>query len=144
RLAQLVGGPSSVQVVIAGKAHPQYEDAKRILPSLFGLKLEPHVADRVVFLEDYGMAMAAKLVSGCDVWVNVPRPPLEASGTSGMKAALNGGINVSVLDGWWEEGFDGSNGWGIRSDPDADPASQDATDAAALFDILQHQVLREF
>jgi starch phosphorylase len=144
RIARLVGGPSSAQVVIAGKAHPQDEDAKRILQSLFGLKLEPHVADRVVFLEDYTMAMAAKLVSGCDVWVNVPRPPLEASGTSGMKAALNGGINLSVLDGWWEEGFDGANGWAIRSDPDADPASQDASDAAALYDLLEHEVLPEF
>jgi starch phosphorylase len=143
-ILQMADAGMPVQVVLGGKAHPQDEDAKRILQSVFGLKLESHLAERVVFLEDYDMATAARLVSGCDVWVNVPRPPLEASGTSGMKAALNGGLNLSVLDGWWEEGYDGSNGWAIRSDPDLDPGAQDAQDAAALVDLLKNEILPEF
>jgi starch phosphorylase len=145
RVLQLVDGDRPVQIVLAGKAHPQDEEAKRVLQRVFSLKLEPHVAERVAFLEDYDMGMATRLVWGCDLWVNVPRPPLEASGTSGMKSAMNGGLNLSVLDGWWEEAFDGSNGWAIRSDPDAqDLATQDLGDAAALYDILEGQVCREF
>jgi starch phosphorylase len=133
-----------VQIVLAGKSHPQDEEAKRIVQSVFGLKWESHVAERVVFLEDYDIAMAAQLVGGCDVWVNVPRKPLEASGTSGMKAALNGGLNLSVLDGWWLEACDWSNGWGIESNAEQDPAAQDAQDAAALYDILEREVVPLF
>jgi starch phosphorylase len=144
RILQLADEAMPVQVIVAGKAHPQDEEAKRILQSVFGLKFESHLAERVVFLQDYDLAMAARLVSGCDVWLNVPRPPLEASGTSGMKAALSGGLNLSVLDGWWEEGFEDGNGWAIRSDPGLDEATQDASDAAALFDLLRNEVLPEF
>ena len=143
-ILQFTDAGMPVQVIVGGKAHPQDEEAKRILQSVFGLKLESHLAERVVFLEDYDMASATRLVSGCDLWVNLPRPPLEASGTSGMKAALNGGLNLSVLDGWWEEGYDGTNGWAIRSDSNADPAAQDAQDAAALVDLLKNEVLPEF
>jgi starch phosphorylase len=148
RVLRLVEGAGAgpIQVVLAGKAHPQDEEAKRILQRVFSLKLESHVAERVAFLEDYDMAMAAQLVAGCDVWVNVPRPPLEASGTSGMKAALNGGLNLSVLDGWWEEAYEGAggNGWAIAGDPRLDAATQDARDAAALYDLLEREVIPSF
>ncbi|HYM97391.1 MAG TPA: alpha-glucan family phosphorylase, partial [Candidatus Sulfotelmatobacter sp.] len=100
RAVGLLSGPRPVQIVLAGKAHPQDEKAKGIVKQLFALKWEEHVAGRVVYLEDYALEMAAQLVAGCDVWLNLPRPPQEASGTSGMKAAANGGLNLSVLDGW--------------------------------------------
>jgi glycogen phosphorylase len=89
------------------------------------------------------MGLAAHLVAGADIWLNVPRPPLEASGTSGMKAAMNGGLNLSVLDGWWEEGFNGDNGWGIDSGGD-DHWQQDERDADALYGILEHEVVPTF
>ena len=91
-----------------------------------------------------GYTCAAELVAGCDVWVNLPRPPQEASGTSGMKACLNGGLHLSVLDGWWAEAYDGTNGWAIDGAEDPDEAGQDRRDAAALFDLLEHQVVPEF
>src|SRR5438105_3587314 len=120
------------------------EEAKRVLQAVFSLKLDPHVAERIAFLEDYDMGMAARLVWGCDVWVNVPRPPLEASGTSGMKSALNGGLNLSVMDGWWEEAFDGQNGWAIPGDSSLDVATQDLQDAAALYDLLEDEICHDF
>ncbi|HEY8624855.1 MAG TPA: alpha-glucan family phosphorylase, partial [Solirubrobacteraceae bacterium] len=116
----LLGGDRPVQVVLAGKAHPRDEEAKRSLQRLFGLKYAQIVGERVVFLDDYDLSSAAWLVRGCDVWLNVPRPPLEASGTSGMKSVINGGLQLSVLDGWWAEGYDGSNGWGLPGDVDLD------------------------
>jgi starch phosphorylase len=128
------------QLVISGKAHQEDEEAKRVLRSVFSMKLEPHVAERVAFLEDYDIYVARRLVWGCDVWLNVPRPPLEASGTSGMKAALNGALNLSTLDGWWAEAFDGTNGWGIESDTTLEPEAQDAADAETLYDLLERQV----
>jgi starch phosphorylase len=144
RAMGLIAGPRPIQLLVAGKAHPQDELAKGMLQSLFALKLETSVQQRVAFLEDYDMRMAAILVAGCDVWVNVPRPPLEASGTSGMKAALNGALNLSVLDGWWEEAFDGTNGWGMRGAPDLEPELQDERDAAALYDVLENDVIPRF
>src|SRR5207247_1533679 len=132
------------QVVIAGKSHPQDLSAKGILQHAFTIKWEPHVAERVAFLEDYDMGMAARLLWGCDLWINVPRAPMEASGTSGMKAAVNGGLNLSVLDGWWEEAFDGTNGWGIRGDPDLEPEPQDERDATALYEALEREVVPLF
>jgi len=144
RALKLLDGPSAVQIVLAGKAHPQDEEAKSVLRSVFGVKWARSVAERVAFLEDYDMGMAAYLVAGCDVWVNLPRPPLEASGTSGMKSAMNGGLNFSVLDGWWEEAFDGSNGWGIASDPTLEHADQDARDSDALYDLLENEVIPMF
>ena len=101
----LLRGTQRVQIVLAGKAHPRDDDGKRMLQDLFQLKEIPEVAERVVFLDDYDLASAALLVQGCDVWVNLPRPPLEASGTSGMKSAVNGGLQLSVLDGWWVGGL---------------------------------------
>ena len=143
RALTLIRGPRSIQVLLAGKAHPQDEEAKGIVQQLFALKWAPHVAEKVAYLEDYDLEMAAELVAGCDVWVNLPRPPQEASGTSGMKAAVNGGLNVSVLDGWWPEAYDGDNGWGIATPP-GDNAAQDAADAMALYRLLEQEVIPSF
>jgi starch phosphorylase len=133
-----------VQLVLAGKAHPQDEEGKRSAQGLFAFKEVAHVAERVSFLDNYSLATAAQMVAGCDLWVNLPRPPLEASGTSGMKAALNGALNLSVLDGWWAEAYDGSNGWALPGDVAFDHAVQDARDAAALFDLIEHEVVPLF
>lgn len=144
RALSLLAGPRPVQVVIAGKAHPRDDGAKRMVQAVFALKEQQSAGARVVFLEDYDLPAARKLVAGCDVWLNLPRPPLEASGTSGMKAALNGGLNLSVLDGWWDEAFDGEDGWGIRSEPGPDEGTQDARDADALYGLLEREVVPLF
>ena len=133
RALALLAGPRPVQFVLAGKAHPSDEEAKRVVQELFRFKDAPHVAERVVYLHDYDLGMAARLVRGCDLWLNLPRPPLEASGTSGMKAVINGGLNLSVLDGWWAEAYDGTNGWALSGEVDPDHGAQDARDAAALY-----------
>jgi starch phosphorylase len=140
----LLAGDRPVQVLLAGKAHPRDEEAKRVLQSLFGLKHAKIVAERVVFLDDYDLATAAWLVRGCDVWLNLPRPPLEASGTSGMKSVINGGLQLSVLDGWWAEAYDGSNGWALPGEVDADHAAQDERDAEALHRLLGEEVVPAF
>ena len=140
----LLGGDQPVQVVLAGKAHPRDDEAKGILKSLFGLKHARIIGERVVFLDDYDLGSAAWLVRGCDVWLNLPRPPLEASGTSGMKSAFNGGLQLSVLDGWWAEAYDGENGWAIGGETSEDPAAQDDEDAATLHRILGDDVLPAF
>jgi len=145
RLESLLGKPDTIQIVIAGKAHPRDLQAKESLAELIRHPLAPDVAPRIAFLEDYDLHMAAQLVAGCDVWVNLPRPPMEASGTSGMKSALNGGLNLSVPDGWWAEAADGTNGWvvgdGARWD---DPDEQDDHDAATLFDLVERELLPTF
>ncbi len=140
----LLAGDRPVQVVLAGKAHPRDEEAKRSLQSLFGLKAAKVIGERVVFLDDYDLATAAWLVRGCDVWLNLPRPPLEASGTSGMKSAFNGGLQLSVLDGWWAEAYDGDNGWAISGEVDDDHYAQDERDALALHQLLEAEVLPAF
>ncbi|MBV9943021.1 MAG: alpha-glucan family phosphorylase [Solirubrobacterales bacterium] len=140
----LLGGEHPVQVVLAGKAHPRDEEAKRVLQRLFGMKHARVVGERVVFLDDYDLATAAWLVRGCDVWMNVPRPPLEASGTSGMKSVINGGLQLSVLDGWWAEGYDGKNGWGLAGGVDHDHQAQDTRDIAALHQLLDEEVVPTF
>jgi starch phosphorylase len=144
RALRLLTGPAAAQFLLAGKAHPLDDGAKAIVRRLFEFKGVPEVADKVAFLEDYDLSLARPVVGGCDVWINVPRPPEEASGTSGMKAALNGALNVSVLDGWWAEGYDGSNGWAIEGDHDPDHAAQDERHADALFDLLEQQVVPLF
>jgi starch phosphorylase len=147
---RLLGGDRPVQIVLAGKAHPRDEDAKRVLQSLFGMKAAQVIGERVVFLDDYDLATGAALVRGCDLWLNVPRPPLEASGTSGMKSVFNGGLQLSVLDGWWAEAYaDGvgggaANGWAIAGEVDDDHSSQDERHAAALHDLLEHEVVPAF
>jgi starch phosphorylase len=132
-----------LQLILAGKAHPADHEAKEDLRNRFQLKSAREIGRRVVFLEDYDIDMARQIVAGVDLWLNLPRPPLEASGTSGMKVALNGGLNLSVLDGWWDEAYDGHNGWAIRS-PDADPHTQDEHDAAELVRLLRDEVIPLF
>jgi glycogen phosphorylase len=141
---RLLGGDRPVQVVLAGKAHPRDDEAKRSVQALFGLKHASVIGERVVFLDDYDLDVGARLVRGCDVWLNLPRPPLEASGTSGMKAAINGALQVSVLDGWWAEAYDGANGWGLPGDVDDDHDAQDTRDAGVLHRVFDDEVLPEF
>jgi starch phosphorylase len=140
----LLGGERPVQVVLAGKAHPRDDEAKRSLQRLFGLKYAREVGERVVYLDDYDLATAAMMVRGCDVWLNVPRPPLEASGTSGMKSVFNGGLQLSVLDGWWEEAYEGTNGWALPGEVLEDHAAQDERDADILHHILDEEVVPAF
>jgi starch phosphorylase len=146
RVHRVFGGDGPpVQMVIAGKAHPLDDNAKRMLQDVFSLRRANGVGARVTFLENYDLSVAAPIVGGCDVWLNVPRPPMEASGTSGMKSAANGGLNLSVLDGWWAEGFDGGNGWAIDGgQPGEDEAAQDDRHAQALYDLLEHEVIPLF
>ena len=141
KMLRLLDGPQPIQLLFAGKAHPRDDDAKRVLAGMFNLKSDPRLGGRVAFLEDYDIGLASILTNGCGVWINLPRPPLEASGTSGMKAACNGVLNLSVLDGWWAEAYDGSNGWAIDGSEDVDAAAKDARDAAALFDLLEREVI---
>jgi starch phosphorylase len=145
RARRLLMGPPPIQVLIAGKAHPRDADGKRLLERIFELRdvIDPD-GGRVAFLEDYDLALARQLVSGCDVWLNLPRPPLEASGTSGMKAVFNGCLHLSILDGWWSEGYNGRNGWAIEGDPDPDLSLADARDAEALYNLLENDVIPLF
>ena len=144
RTLALMTGERPVQVVLAGKAHPRDEEAKHVLQSLFQLKGARQIGEHVIFLDDYDLASGAALVRGCDVWLNVPRPPLEASGTSGMKSVMNGGLQLSVLDGWWAEAYDGSNGWALPGDVDPDHRAADERAAIDLYRTLESQVIPEF
>ncbi|WP_329413728.1 glycosyltransferase family 1 protein [Streptomyces sp. NBC_00704] len=135
-----------IQIVVAGKAHPADDGGKRLVQELVRFTDDPRVRHRIVFLPDYGMAMAQKLYPGCDIWLNNPLRPLEACGTSGMKAALNGCLNLSVLDGWWDEWFQPDFGWAI---PTADGAGTDVDrrddiEAAALYDLLEQRIAPRF
>ncbi|MBB5116864.1 glycogen phosphorylase [Streptomyces eurocidicus] len=147
RLMELLLHPERpIQIVVAGKAHPADDSGKRLVQELVRFADDPRVRHRVVFLPDYGMAMAQKLYPGCDVWLNNPLRPLEACGTSGMKAALNGCLNLSVLDGWWDEWFEPDFGWAI---PTADGTATDENrrddlEAAALYDLLAERVAPRF
>ena len=144
RALELLAGPRPIQILIAGKAHPKDDDAKRIVQALFVFKPAAHVGERVVFLHDYDLRVAPILLAGCDLWVNLPRPPLEASGTSGMKSALNGGLQLSVLDGWWAEAHDPSLGWAIAGEVDDDRNAQDARHADAFYRLLETEVVPDF
>jgi starch phosphorylase len=139
----LADGPHPVQFILAGKAHPQDKEAKEAIRRRFELRRDPQVARRMVYLEDYDLHLAPRIISGVDVWLNLPRPPLEACGTSGMKAVLNGGLNLSVLDGWWAEAYDGENGWAIDTPP-GDPFQQDEHDARTVLDLLEGEVIPMF
>ncbi|OQD56642.1 glycogen phosphorylase [Streptomyces phaeoluteigriseus] len=147
RLMDLLLHPERpIQIVVAGKAHPADDGGKRLVQELVRFADDPRVRHRIVFLPDYGMAMAQKLYPGCDIWLNNPLRPLEACGTSGMKAALNGCLNLSVLDGWWDEWFQPDFGWAI---PTADGSGTDADhrddiEAAALYDLLEQRVTPRF
>jgi starch phosphorylase len=146
RMRRILADGPPLQLVVAGKAHPLDDNAKRMLVDVFGLSESVGITSRVAFLENYDLSVAPPIVGGCDVWINVPRPPLEASGTSGMKSAANGGLNLSVLDGWWVEGYDGENGWEIDGPaPEGeDEAGQDARHANAFYDLLEQQVIPLF
>jgi starch phosphorylase len=133
-----------VQLLFAGKAHPADEPGKQLLQAVYRAARDPDLAGRLAFVEDYDMHVAHYLVQGVDLWLNTPRPPLEASGTSGMKAALNGIPSLSVLDGWWAEGHDGTNGWAFGEESAGAPADLDAKDAAdaeRLYALLEGTVV---
>ena len=146
RLARILNaGDRPVQIVYSGKAHPADEPAKHHLQSVFRRTLDPMFGGRLAFIDDYDMHVAHYLVHGCDVWLNNPRKPLEASGTSGMKASLNGVPHLSIGDGWWAEGFNGRNGWLIEShtNPD-DQVATDAADAESLYGLLEEEIVPAF
>jgi glycogen phosphorylase len=134
-----------VQIVFAGKAHPADHPGKHQLQRIYSRAIDPAFGGRIAFVEDYDLHVAHFLVQGCDVWLNTPRKPFEASGTSGMKASINGALHLSTGDGWWAEGYTGSNGWlidgGVASD---DPAEVDAADAEALYHLLEDEVVPTF
>ena len=136
----LINRERPVQIIFAGKAHPADTPGKQILQAVYHFTREPRFEGRVAFLEDYDLRVAQTLVRGVDLWLNLPKVPLEASGTSGMKAALNGVPQLSTVDGWWAEGFDGNNGWAIRADTDTD----DDAMAGALYTALETQVVPRF
>ncbi|MFF7373409.1 glycosyltransferase family 1 protein [Streptomyces tricolor] len=147
RLTELLLHPERpIQIVVAGKAHPADDGGKRLVQELVRFADDPRIRHRIVFLPDYGMAMAQKLYPGCDVWLNNPLRPLEACGTSGMKAALNGCLNLSVLDGWWDEWFQPDFGWAIPTADGVgtDPDRRDDIEAAALYDLLEQRVAPRF
>ncbi len=134
-----------VQIIYAGKSHPRDDQGKKFIQQLVGFAREPELFGKVVFLENYDINAGRLLVSGSDVWLNNPRRPLEASGTSGQKTAIHGGLNVSIMDGWWREAYDGGNGWAIGDDSHPDSIEeQDKQDAENLYDVLENQVIPEF
>ncbi|GAB3133117.1 alpha-glucan family phosphorylase [Tsukamurella serpentis] len=142
--ALLLDDERPVQVVIAGKSHPADDEGKRLLQQLLHFTDDPALRHRIAFLPNYSMGMAGYLYHGCDVWLNNPLRPLEACGTSGMKNAMNGGLNLSVLDGWWDELYDGDNGWAIASAIGTDPQRRDDIEADSLYDLLEHEVVPAF
>ncbi len=146
RLARILNDPDRpVQLIIAGKAHPRDMAGKDIIKRIFQFTRDPLFTKRVVFLEDYDINLARYLVQGVDVWLNNPRRPLEASGTSGMKAAANGALNMSILDGWWAEAFNGENGWAIGGGEEyQDHVYQDEVESRAILDLLESELVPTF
>ena len=143
RLLKIINRPNMpVQIIFAGKAHPADEPGKQLIQQVYRQVKRAEMGGRIVFLEDYDMNMARYLVQGVDVWMNTPRRPLEASGTSGMKAALNGALNFSVLDGWWREAYNGRNGWSIGEDRDlGSPSVQDEEDVESIYETLEKSII---
>lgn len=134
-----------LQLIVAGKSHPADEGGKALIQQVVKFADRPEVRHRIAFLPDYDMSMARLLYWGCDVWLNNPLRPLEACGTSGMKSALNGGLNLSIRDGWWDEWYDGENGWEIpTADGVTDETRRDDLEAAALYDLMQNSVAPKF
>jgi starch phosphorylase len=146
RLKRLLLHPERpIQLVIAGKSHPADDTGKQLIQQMVRFADDPEIRHRIVFLPNYDIAMAQYLYPGCDVWLNNPLRPFEACGTSGMKAALNGGLNLSILDGWWDEWFDGENGWAIpTADGVEDADRRDDLEASALYDLIENSVARRF
>jgi starch phosphorylase len=142
RVLGLLNRPNQpLQIIFAGKAHPADEPGKQLIQGVYRAVKKAENGGRLVFLEDYDMNVARYLVQGVDVWLNTPRRPNEASGTSGMKAAMNGALNFSVLDGWWREAYNGSNGWAIGDDVAPDTESQDEGDIASLYATLENEII---
>lgn len=146
RLEKLVNhSKRPVQIIFAGKAHPQDREGQAILRRVYQMTQRPRLQGKVILLEDYDMNVGRHLVQGVDVWLNNPRRPMEASGTSGQKVPLNGGLNCSILDGWWEEGYDGKNGWAIgKATAGLSEAEQDRADARTLYDVLEKEVIPSY
>ncbi len=146
RLARILTDPERpVQIIFAGKAHPRDTPGKELIRQIIHFERRPEIRRRMVFIEDYDMIVGRYLVQGVDLWLNTPRRPLEASGTSGMKAALNGAINVSVLDGWWAEAYNANAGWAIGSGEEyGDEAYQDEVESHALYDLLEKEIVPLF
>jgi starch phosphorylase len=137
RMRALLTDPDRpVQIIFAGKAHPADRDGQALIRWVTEMSHAPDLEGHIFFIENYDIELGQALVAGADVWLNTPRPPNEASGTSGMKAAANGGINLSVLDGWWVEGFHETNGWGF-----SEQSNSDAEDAGILYHLLESQVV---
>jgi glycogen phosphorylase len=134
-----------VQIIFSGKAHPRDIGGKEFIQQIIHISRIPELAGKVVFLENYDINVARHLISGIDVWLNTPRRPLEASGTSGMKVTIHGGLNLSIMDGWWREGYNGENGWKIGVDQnETDLESQDESDFESLIKVLSESVIPEF
>ncbi len=139
RLKRLLKNPwRPVQIIFAGKAHPEDDDGKRILQKIFNFARDPDFAGRVAFAEDYDEQLAQYMVHGVDLWLNNPLPPLEACGTSGMKASVNGVPQLSILDGWWIEGYNGENGWAIKA---AEGGNEDEKDADSIYELLENRIV---
>ena len=134
-----------VQIIIAGKAHPKDEEGKKLIQELVAVAKEEHLRKKIVFLENYDMNIARYMVEGCDIWLNNPRRPLEASGTSGMKCIANGGLNFSVLDGWWDEGYNPDWGWKIGSGEEYDNLEyQDELESRLIYETLEKEIIPTF
>jgi len=145
RLRRLLLHPERpIQIVVAGKSHPADDTGKALIQQLVKFADDPAVRHRIVFLPDYDIGMARYLYWGCDVWLNNPLRPLEACGTSGMKSALNGGLNLSIRDGWWDEMYDGENGWAIPSADGVDDGRRDEIEAAGFYNLVETQVAPRF
>jgi glycogen phosphorylase len=146
RLEKLLLDPDRpIQLIVAGKSHPADDGGKALIQQVVKFADRPEVRHRIAFLPDYDMSMARQLYWGCDVWLNNPLRPLEACGTSGMKSALNGGLNLSIRDGWWDEWYDGENGWEIpTADGLADESRRDDIEAAALYRLMEKSVAPKF
>jgi starch phosphorylase len=135
-----------VQIIFSGKAHPRDDAGKAFIQQIVRISHDPRLVGKVVFIEDYDMGIAKELVAGCDVWLNNPRRPLEASGTSGQKIILNCGLNCSIMDGWWREAYNGKNGFAIGEDkdPQSSAEEQDKMDARNLYEVLENRVIPTF
>lgn len=146
RLARILNHPERpVQIIFAGKAHPADHHGKELISQIVRLSHQERFRHRIVFIEDYDMGVARRLVQGVDVWLNTPRRPMEASGTSGMKVAFNGGLNMSVLDGWWCEGYQANNGWAIgRGEVYDDMEYQNEVESRAMYDLLEEEIVPLF
>ncbi len=145
RLKQLLEqSERPVKLIFAGKAHPADKPGQQLIEQIFDYQQNGELTDSVIFLENYNLGLATRLVQGVDVWLNTPRRPNEASGTSGMKAALNGVLNLSVIDGWWAEGYNEKNGWTVGETEELAPEEMDERDAGSLYERLENEVIPEF